>query len=132
LTISARVARNLPQVVSHVAVLAGGGPSQLFSLIELARKGNFFRRISENPEERVKYVIDEWRKIQSEPTSAEKFFFGFAYRRWATLLSASPMEELKESSAKIYLAQGVEDQDVDVASADALYAHLQTQGKQVL
>jgi pimeloyl-ACP methyl ester carboxylesterase len=60
------VARDMPEVVTHVASLAGGGPSQLFDLITLARKGAFFRDVSEEPEERVKFVLDQWPREHGE------------------------------------------------------------------
>jgi len=130
--VASRVARDLPAVVTHVASLAGGGVTQLFDLLTLARKGKFFRQISEDPEARVKYVLEQWQAIQAEPLSTEKFFFGFAYRRWSSLLASSPLEELSRVRAKIYLAQGVDDDAVDVASGDALFAQLQAHGKQLV
>jgi dienelactone hydrolase len=130
--VACRVARSMPDVVTHVASLAGGGPSQLFDLITGARKGNFFRSVSDDPEARVAYVLDRWRDIQSDPQSTEKLFFGFAYRRWSTFLASSPMEELTGVKARIYLAQGVEDDGVDPASCDALDAHLRAKGQEVV
>lgn len=128
--VACRVAHDLPEIVTHVASLAGGGPSQLFDLLTLARKGNFFRNISEDPEVRVKYLLDQWQAIQSDPMSAEKLFFGFAYRRWSTFLASSPLEELMQVSAKIYLAQGTEDEAVVPTSSDVLYTQLRAHGKQ--
>lgn len=130
--VASRVARDLPAVVTHVASLAGGGVTQLFDLLTLARKGSFFRQISADPEARVKYVLEQWQAIQAEPLSAEKFFFGFAYRRWSSFLASSPLEELSQARSKIYLAQGVDDDAVDVASSDALFAQLQAHGKQLV
>jgi predicted esterase len=129
--VAARVARELPEIVTHVATLAGGGTSQLFDLIALARRGTFFSDVSPDAEIRAQFVIDKWKDIESDPGSAEKFFFGFAYRRWSSFLRTSPIEELGAVRAKIYIAQGTEDKAVDPASADALFAHLLTKNKQV-
>ena len=129
--VACRVARELAGSVTHVATIAGGGPSQLFDLISLARKGEFFDRISSDGEKRVQYVLDNWRKIEADPMSAEKFFFGFAYRRWSTFLSSSPLEELTAVKANIYIAQGTSDKAVDPASADTLYAQLVAKNKPV-
>lgn len=63
---------------------------------------------------------------------ADKFFFGFAYRRWSTFLASSPIEELSKARARIYIAQGTADAAVDPASADTLYAHLVAKNKQVV
>jgi pimeloyl-ACP methyl ester carboxylesterase len=65
--VACRVARDLPKVVTHVASMAGGGPSQLFDLLALARTGTFFRHVSEDPEARVRYVLDQWSAIRADP-----------------------------------------------------------------
>lgn len=129
--VACRVAREMPQV-THVACLAGGGPTQLYDLLSLARKGVFFREVSEAPEVRAKYVLDQWNAILADPQSTDKLFFGFAYRRWATFLKSSPLQELADCQAKIYLAQGLDDTAVDYTSCDALYAQLLAQGKTVV
>lgn len=129
--VACRVARDLPGVVTHVSTVAGGGPSQLYDLIALARQGRFFEEVSPDAEARVQYVLGKWREIESDPMSSEKFFFGFAYRRWSTFLASSPIEELSAVQAKIYVAQGTADTAVDPASADALYAHLVSKKKPV-
>jgi pimeloyl-ACP methyl ester carboxylesterase len=129
--VACRIARDLPETVTHVSTIAGGGASQLFDLIALARKGEFFDEVSPDAEARAQYVLNRWKEIEAEPTSAEKFFFGFAYRRWSTFLAASPIEELTAVRAKIYIAQGTADKAVDPASADVLHAQLIAKNKQV-
>jgi pimeloyl-ACP methyl ester carboxylesterase len=129
--VACRVARDLPEVVTHVASIAGGGLSQLFDILALARRGEFFDRVSDDPERRVQHVIDEWKAIQADPMNDRKFFFGFAWRRWSTFLASSPLEELADVPARIYIAQGTADLAVDVASADALHAHLLARNKPV-
>ena len=79
--VACRVAQDLPQIVTHVSTIAGGGASQLFDLLALARNGEFFDEVSPDPERRVQFVLDKWKDIQADPLNAEKFFFGFAYRR---------------------------------------------------
>jgi dipeptidyl aminopeptidase/acylaminoacyl peptidase len=78
-----------------------------------------------------RYVLKRWKEIEADPTSAEKFFFCFAYRRWSTFLATSPIEELTAVRAKIYIAQGTVDTAVNPASADVLYAQLIAKNKQV-
>lgn len=129
--VACRVARDLPDIVTHVATVAGGGASQLYDLISLARKGQFFEEVSPDAEARGRHMLGEWREIEADPTSAEKFFFGFAYRRWSSFLASSPIEELSLVRAKIYVAQGTADTAVDPASADALFAHLISKNNQV-
>jgi pimeloyl-ACP methyl ester carboxylesterase len=129
--VACRIARDLSETITHVSTIAGGGGSQLFDLIALARKGQFFDEVSPDAEARVQYVLNRWKEIAADPTSAEKFFFGFAYRRWSTFLAASPIEELTAVQAKMYIAQGTADTAVDPASADVLYAQLIAKNKQV-
>lgn len=110
--VAARVARLDPSV-THVALLAGGGPTQLYDLVELARAGTFFRRISgDDPEARVAYVLERWKQIQAYPAAADSIFFGHSFRRWYSFLSTSPVEELEHTDARVYLAQGLDDDAV--------------------
>lgn len=127
--VACRVAKNLLQTVTHITLIAGGGGSQLFDLLTLTRKGNFFREVSENPEERVKYLLNQWKMISEDPINSEKFFFGFAYRRWSTFLASSPLEELEKINAKIYIVQGTADEAVNPTSADVLFAQLSAKNK---
>ena len=61
--VSAHVAAAVP-AVTHIGVLAGGGPTQLYDLAELARQGHFFAGAGNDPEERVRKVYEgftgEW------------------------------------------------------------------------
>lgn len=129
--VACRVARELPEIVTHVATAAGGGASQLYDLISLARKGQFFEEVSPDAEARVQYVMGKWKEIESDPMNSEKFFFGFAYRRWSTFLTSSQIEELTAVQAKIYVAQGTADTAVEPTSADALFAHLVSKHREV-
>jgi dipeptidyl aminopeptidase/acylaminoacyl peptidase len=117
--------------VTHVACLAGGGPTQLFDLIALARDGTFFAETSANPEIRTAHVRSAWERILETPHDADAIFFGHAYPRWATFLAASPMEELLKTDARLYIAQGALDPVVTRASFEALHAHLLAHGREV-
>jgi hypothetical protein len=83
-----------------------------------------FGEVSSHPEEREKWVLEEYKKIQADPASTDKRFFGHSYRYWSSFLASSPMLWLATVDARIYIAQGTEDQAVDPASADILYAEL--------
>ena len=126
--VAARVAAENAQV-THVASLAGGGPTQLFDLAELARQ-------TAKPEERTvrdagESVYDGWRMIEADPDSVTKFFMGHPYRRWSTFLKTSVLTELLRSNARVYLAQGTRDRAVTVTGFDALRAELVTRGRDV-
>ena len=129
--VACRVGRVYGDRVSHVAILAGGGPTQLFSLVQLARRGEFFTRISDDPEQRVRHVLDSWAKIRADPESTDELFFGFAYRRWSSFLASSPADELRGADVEIYIAQGLDDPAVDPVTADMLYATLASRGQDV-
>jgi dipeptidyl aminopeptidase/acylaminoacyl peptidase len=117
--------------ISHVAVLAGGGPTQLYDLLTLAKEGEFFRRVSDDPQQRVQHVLNEWNKIQADPDNADKLFFGHPYRRWSSFLKTSTLEQLLRAEAKIYVAQGTADRAVAWESFELLRAGLLSRGKNV-
>lgn len=117
--------------VTHVVNLAGGGVTQLFDLIELARAGHMYGPASADPEERVRLLLEGWREVQADPMSTGRFWLGHPHRRWSTFLASSPLEELSGTSARVLLVQGVEDRAVSVASFDVLYAQLLAKGRDV-
>lgn len=129
--VACKIANDLGILVTHVANLAGGGDSQLYDIISLARKGSFFKDVSDEPEQRVQYVLNEWNKIQADPASTDKFFFGFTYLRWSTFMKTSCLEQLENCRSKIFIAQGLKDENLDPLSADQLYAHLLSKNKSV-
>ena len=125
--VAANVAHKFENV-SHVALLAGGGPSQLYSIVELARQGQFFSHISDNPNERVDYVLNYWQRISNAPVEADSIFFGHTFKRWHSFLSSSPLELLSSSNDQIFVAQGTADVAVPVTSFEMLCAQLISQG----
>ena len=126
--VAARVAARLP-AVSHVAILAGGGPSQLFDLLVLARDGTFFSDVSPDAGEREAYVRAQWDSILAHPDASDRQFFGHPYRRWSSFLRDSPIRQLRQTGAKIFMAQGAQDRAVSRESFDALAADLTGTGR---
>jgi pimeloyl-ACP methyl ester carboxylesterase len=127
--VAARVAAELPGV-THVASLAGGGPTQLFDFVAISghtrpddKPGDAARRMQE--------VYDDWKKIQADPDSIKHFWKGHPYRRWSSFLEHSVLDELIRTKARIYLAQGVLDPVIPVAAHDMLVAELRAQGRYV-
>lgn len=117
--------------VTEVASLAGGGPSQLFDLVELAREGALARDVSDDPQRRALHILGEYGEVLEDPTSTTKQFLGHPYRRWSTFGASSPMEQLARTDARIYIAQGGSDRAVHPMSARMLYADLVARGKKV-
>lgn len=129
--VACRVAAISPRV-THVGNLAGGGTTQLYDLIALARRGEFYQHISaDDPEARVAALLRDWERVLEDPMSVDKQFLGHPHRRWSTFLASSPMEELGKTGARVYLAQGTADTAVAVESFDVLFAWLNAQGRDV-
>lgn len=128
--VAARVAAER-DFVTHVGVLAGGGPTQLYDILQLAKSGEFFGGLSEDPAERMAHVLKDWAEIQANPESADDYFFGHPYRRWATFLSSSTMEELEGTDARILLIQGAKDKAVAPETMTMTQTHLLSKGKDV-
>jgi dienelactone hydrolase len=115
--VAARVAAENHHV-THVASLAGGGPSQLFDFVH----GAGAHAIE---------VYLSWADIQRDPESIAKFWRGHPYRRWASFLASSPLDGLLRTDARIFLAHGTEDASVPVVSFDVARAELAARGKNV-
>ncbi|MFN0055736.1 MAG: dienelactone hydrolase family protein [Planctomycetales bacterium] len=125
--VAARIAALVPQV-THVASLSGGGPSQLFDLVELQRQP----RPNDKPgdaEQRVQGVYDEWARIQADPDSITQSWLGHPYRRWSSFLKHGVTDELLRSQAKVYLAHGSLDAAVPVQAFDVVVAELRARGR---
>jgi len=127
--VAARVAAELPRV-THVASLAGGGPTQLFDFVANAAQP----RPDDKPGDagrRVQDILDAWAKIQKDPESITQFWLGHPYRRWSSFLPHSVMEELLRTKARIYAAGGTRDAVIPIAAHDMLVAELRARGRQV-
>lgn len=132
--LASRVARLLNDKVSNVAILAGEGPTQLYSLYKFAADGTFFNREEHNmpsAAERLAYLKNTWKQIQSYPSNTEKKFMGFTYLRWSSMLSTSVMEELVHFDKKILLVQGTDDKNVHPETAIISFTTLLSKGKAV-
>jgi erythromycin esterase len=129
--VAAAVAASNP-LVSHVAVLAGSGPTQLFDLTELAARPLPSDRSAGDARGRVQAIRDGWAQVQANPERADKFWLGHAYRRWSSFLKHSTVEGLLASQASVFAAQGTRDQAVPVAGFDVLCAELNGRGRDLV
>lgn len=116
--------------VTHVAAMAGGGPTQLFDLIELARSGAMGPPQG-TEDERVAWIVEQWKEVLKDPDADGKFFLGHPHRRWTSFLKSSPIEGILKSKARVFVAQGSKDTATLPASTDALYAELLARGRDV-
>jgi pimeloyl-ACP methyl ester carboxylesterase len=127
--VAARVAAERPQV-THVASLAGGGPTQLFDFIAIGTRP----RPNDKPgdaERRAQKVYKEWADIQKDPESVSRFWMSHPYRRWSSFLQDSVTEELLRAKARIYVAAGTRDSVIPIAAHDMLVAELRARGRDV-
>jgi dienelactone hydrolase len=127
--VAARVAAELRQV-THVASLAGGGPTQLYDFVANAARP----RPGDKPGDagrRVQGVFDAWAQIRKDPESVTRFWLGHPYRRWSSFLGHSVTGELLRSAARVYAAAGTRDAVIPVAAHDMLVAELRARGRDV-
>jgi dipeptidyl aminopeptidase/acylaminoacyl peptidase len=106
--VAAKVAADMAEV-THVGILSGSGPSQLFDMALTVGD---------------KEAYDTWAEIQKDPDSTTKFAWGHPYRRWSTFCATSTIEQLAKTKAKIFAAAGTEDKSVPFQSFEALRAAL--------
>ncbi len=128
--VAAAVAALEPKV-THVAVLAGGGPSQLFDLADLRAKPLATDKPGDASRRR-EALYAEHGKILKDPDSTTKSWLGHPYRRWSTFLSHSVTAELLRTKAALYLVQGTADQAVSITGFDVLIAELRGRGRDFL
>jgi pimeloyl-ACP methyl ester carboxylesterase len=127
--VAARVAAELPKV-THVASLAGGGPTQLFDFVT----NSAAPRPDDKPSDaarRVEGVYEEWASIQKDPDSISRFWLGHPYRRWSSFLTHSVTEELLRAKARVYAAAGTRDAVIPVSAHDTLVAELRARGRDI-
>jgi predicted esterase len=132
--VASRVTKLMKNKIAKVAILAGEGPSQLYSLYKFADDGTFFNTPEHNmptSEQRLHYLTDTWEDILANPKSTEKMFWGFTYLRWSTMLKTSVIEELTNYNGKILFLQGMLDKNVHPETAIIAYTTLLTKGKNV-
>ena len=109
--VACRVAAMNP-FVTNVASLAGGGPTRLFSIIQLARGGYIYREAGDLPDQREEKLLSDWAAVMQDPDSTSKDLLGHPYRAWTSFAKSSCLEELLRTKARVYIAQGTEDHGV--------------------
>jgi dienelactone hydrolase len=128
--VASRVAAMNPSV-THSAALAGGGPTRLFNMTELARSGLVYREFGELPEQREAKLLLDWASVMQDPDGPNKDFLGHPYRAWTSFAASSCMEELLRTQARVYIAQGTDDHNVRPITFEILRAHLLAHGRDV-
>lgn len=129
--VAAKVANDLGTLVSNVAILAGEGPSQLYSLSRFAEKGELFYTDCNSKTKRQDSLLNALKQIQSDPNSITKKFWGLTFLRWSTFLKTSVCEQLTSYNGRVFILQGTTDKNVYPESAIILHTTLLTKGKDV-
>lgn len=117
--------------VSHLAVLAGGGPTQLVGLLELARTGDAFGSLGDTPAQREAAFIEAWQDVMQDPENAGAMFLGHPNRRWSSFCATSTAAEALRSDARVYIAQGGRDTSSPASNAEVLRGELLARGRDV-
>jgi pimeloyl-ACP methyl ester carboxylesterase len=128
--VACRVAAMNPSV-THVTSLTGGGPTRLFSMVELARAGYIYGEAGNLPGQREEKLLTEWAMVMRDPDSPSKDFRGHPYRAWTSFVRSSCMEELLRTNARVYIAHGTEDHNSAPLGFEILRAHLLAHGRDV-
>lgn len=116
--------------VTDVAVLSAGGCSQLFDMAQLARESRGGEP-AEASEARVEEVYQTWGRIVKDPENIDAMEWGHPRKRWASFLSTSALDGLRQTPARVFLAYGTADRAVPVESCDVLRAELVRLGRDV-
>ncbi|MBW0177219.1 alpha/beta hydrolase [Sediminibacterium sp.] len=129
--VAASLARLMPNLITHITILAGEGLTQLFSLYQLAEQGSFFEAPGKKANERIDSLLAQWRSILKDTMSTSKKFWGFTYLRWSTFLKTSVYDELSGWNGKVLILQGDRDVHVAPVNSKALFTGLLSKGKDV-
>ncbi|RYD96547.1 MAG: hypothetical protein EOP54_13450 [Sphingobacteriales bacterium] len=132
--VASRVANLMQDKISNVAIMAGEGPSQIYSLYKFADEGIFFNTKEHNmptAAERINYLKEKWSDILADPTNTDKKFWGFTYLRWSSFSKTSVIDELANYNGKILILQGTADKAVYPESAIVSYTSLLSKGKNI-
>lgn len=121
------VAAELPQV-THVAPLAGAGPTQLYSLAALAAEPQPGDKAGDG-DKRREQMYEQWKKVIADPDSITTYWLGHPHRRWSSFLKHNSTEFLLRSKAKVYLAHGTADSASYIGEFDVLRAELAAHGR---
>lgn len=129
--VAARVTKDLGSIITHVSILAGEGPSQLYSLYGFAESGVFFDSPNCDKAQRIDSLTRTWENILTDPSSTSKKFWGLTYLRWSSFLRTSVCDELSSYAGKALIIQGDADKNVIPESAKILYTTLLSKEKDV-
>jgi len=127
--IAARVAALNPQV-THAAGWNGFATSRLRCMLN-DRAWNSALGEIEDLNERTQAAAELWRRMLAEKDDYRQLFSGHSFRYWASFKGNTTFDFLESSSARIYLAQGTEDNECTLDGFELLFARLVEAGRDV-
>lgn len=127
---AAHVAAADPELVSHIALLAGAGVSQLFDMMLLAGQPRADGEPEADRNARVLEVLETWQRIAADPDSTTMMAWGHPYRRWSSFMANSSAASLERiaTTTPMFLAQGTADRSSPIESFDAAVARVLVAG----
>lgn len=126
-TMAAGLARALPEV-SDVALVGGSGSTQLFDFAASIHRGSAADADKVRALQELDATVSD---IDTHPRSTVKFAWGHTYLRWSSFFAQSSADNLAHAKARVYLASGMQDNNVPILSTEVLYAQLRAQGRDV-
>lgn len=124
---AAGLARAMPEV-TDVVLVAANGPTQLYDFAV-----NIYRSTDSDEVKlaRLQELDAIFSAISADPKSTTKLAWGHPYLRWSSFFAQSTAENLAHSKARVYLASGMQDNNVPILSTEMMYAQLRAQGRDV-
>jgi predicted esterase len=126
-TMAAGLARALPEV-TDVALVGGSGPTQLFDFAANIHRANATDADKSRALQELDATVND---IAAHPASTGKFAWGHTYLRWSSFFAQSSSDNLSHAKARVYLASGMQDNNVPILSTEVMYAELRAQGRDV-
>lgn len=116
------------QRISHIALMAGSGPTQFYDLIV-----NAYRTSSSDAEtlQQIGQLELNRQRILASPDSGKDFIWGHTYKRWSSFFRTSSTLSLLKTRSKLYMVAGMQDGNVPILSTEAMAAELAAAGHDV-
>ena len=114
--------------VGHVAFISAFGCDQWRDVLVVARKSAADAKAAELAVAEAEKGLAE---VAADPTATNKQFDGQTHLYWSTFGRACPAADLVRSQAKVYLAFGTADKEIDANGVEAIPAALIAAGRPI-
>lgn len=107
--------------VTDVVALSSSNQSQLGDFISAAKAAGEAKKTEEQV---VSETLKRWAAVLENPKVVDSFIAGHNFKYWATKFATRPVDSLKKTKARIFLAHGTSDKSVPIETFDATLAEL--------